>query len=588
MNRLSVTMVLLFMASAVQAVISTAGGWINSDTAWDTDTVLVTDTVMVDTGVTLTINPGTMVIFQGTWRIKVMGRLLAVGAQNDSIVFTATDTTANYTGGWTGIRFDGVAPTSDTSRIEFCRLQYARTFGSAIEGYGGAVYVNGFNRVVIAHSTIRNNLAVNGGAGICARFCSPIIRNNDIRNNATSATLSFGGGIFCWSASPLISGNTLRNNRSALDGGGIACQGSSPTIVNNRIEFNTAGNEGGGIRCSEGSSPMIVGNIIRNNTGYDGGGLFANRSTLTVVNSTVINNRASIGPGIKVESSSLQLKGSIVWNNGISSSQASIGAEYSAVQGVMNGSGVINQYPQFTDTGRGDFSLAQGSPCVNRGCYDTAGLKLPVSDILGNPRIHGGRADMGACESQWDSKPEFDRYRAGPAISTLTAREGTLFTLTVHASGFPAPIHSFLTPVPAGLSFDSLTGVLRWTPDSSQADTYSVRILALNSQGTDTAAVCIVVQDGNLEADAGQTAARTLVALIVTNPSRACIVVRYFGAAGTGRVDLIDTRGRVILQTGVSGNGRLVLSTGGLPAGLYLCRFSTRTGVLNRRVAVVK
>jgi hypothetical protein len=81
-----------------------AGGHITADATWSTDTVLVTDSIWVDTGVTLTITPGTQVNFQGSYQFKVMGRLLAMGTQQDSIVFTAKDTTANYTGVWSGIR----------------------------------------------------------------------------------------------------------------------------------------------------------------------------------------------------------------------------------------------------------------------------------------------------------------------------------------------------------------------------------------------------------------------------------------------------------------------------------------------------
>jgi hypothetical protein len=40
------------------------------------------------------------------------------------------------------------------------------------------------------------------------------------------------------------------------------------------------------------------------------------------------------------------------------------------------------------------------SPCVNAGIPDTTGLNLPEFDLAGNPRVYGGRIDMGAYENQ--------------------------------------------------------------------------------------------------------------------------------------------------------------------------------------------
>ncbi len=62
--------------------------------------------------------------------------------------------------------------------------------------------------------------------------------------------------------------------------------------------------------------------------------------------------------------------------------------------------GNIDDYPQFTGTGDYPYYLSSTSPCIDAGTPDTTGLHLPWVDVAGNPRIYGGRIDMGALEWQ--------------------------------------------------------------------------------------------------------------------------------------------------------------------------------------------
>jgi hypothetical protein len=43
-------------------------------------------------------------------------------------------------------------------------------------------------------------------------------------------------------------------------------------------------------------------------------------------------------------------------------------------------------------------SLKAGSPCIDVGTPDTAGLVLPETDVAGDPRVFNERVDMGAYE----------------------------------------------------------------------------------------------------------------------------------------------------------------------------------------------
>jgi len=74
----------------------------------------------------------------------------------------------------------------------------------------------------------------------------------------------------------------------------------------------------------------------------------------------------------------------------------------------------------------GDWSLQEGSPCINAGTPDTSGLSLPAFDLAGNPRIKGGRIDIGAYEFLFPSSINEDLNTSGmdiypnPSAKSLT------------------------------------------------------------------------------------------------------------------------------------------------------------------------
>ena len=84
--------------------------------------VLIVKPLIVPEGVTLTIDPGTVVRFEktakGDNRIVVRGRLFAVGARGNVIKFMPKD---GSSGLWHGVDFEG----SGTGRIENCIFEKA-------------------------------------------------------------------------------------------------------------------------------------------------------------------------------------------------------------------------------------------------------------------------------------------------------------------------------------------------------------------------------------------------------------------------------------------------------------------------------
>jgi hypothetical protein len=68
------------------------------------------------------------------------------------------------------------------------------------------------------------------------------------------------------------------------------------------------------------------------------------------------------------------------------------------VQGGWPGAGNIDKDPLFVDVSIDDYHLLSGSPCINAG--DPAYVPAPdETDLDGQPRVIGGRIDMGVYES---------------------------------------------------------------------------------------------------------------------------------------------------------------------------------------------
>ncbi len=442
---------LMYSFSCAQTIIP--GGNVSGTWTFGGSPYLIMGAIMIPDNSTLTIEPGVSVNFQGSYKLYVQGRLLAIGNATDTITFTAADTT----NGWLGIQFENTPATNDSSKFYYCKLQYSKT--TSASSNQGAFYL-GFSKLIISNCRISNctaNTSVGGSAAINCYGGSPVITHNMITHNITTNIGALnGGGIFCWLSSPVISNNIISNNTSNY-GGGICCDNSSPKISNNTISKNTVSFDGGGIYCNNSNSeitgniisgntasmggggisiysgsPVFINNTISNNTAYNsGGGIFCDYSDPTINNNTITNNSAAKGGALFFTLySSLSLYNTILWGNSASTSGPQVYLDdensdpdfyYCDVQdGIAafghNGSifytGIyqhnIDTIPLFVSPSAGsgagyngvavDWSLTITSPCINAGTPDTTGLGLPATDIDGNPRIRGGIIDIGAYE----------------------------------------------------------------------------------------------------------------------------------------------------------------------------------------------
>jgi len=313
---------------------------------------IIQGAIMISNDSTLTIEPGVMVEFQGSYKFLVLGQLLAMGNPTDSITMTATDTT----NGWLGIRFENTASTNDTSKIEYCKIQYGKATAASPNDCGGAFYFNNFSKAIISNSLISNCTADSDGGGIYCLNSSPYISNNSISNNNA---YSAGGGIYCYNSSPLIIDNTISYN-IAMDGAAISCEhDSDPSIANNIISNNTAPNSCGGIHCNN-SSPIITNNTISYNTALmnvctvSAGGIVCFGGSQTITNNTITYNSAAGngGGGIYCASSTTEILNNIV--------------SYNTALNVHSGGGI--------KCGNGNVSVINNIISNNISSYDGGGI----------------------------------------------------------------------------------------------------------------------------------------------------------------------------------------------------------------------
>lgn len=371
----------------------------------------------------------------------------------------------------------------------------------------------------------------------------------------------WGAGIFCRQASPTITGNVIANNHGPVEmvgenmqnyrlcyGAGIGCIQSNAVITRNIIK-NNSGYVGAGILLYFGDAE-ISSNLIYDNSAYAGGGVVVVEGRLT--NNTIVGNDASLsgglgpagnvytlfdptfnacrisnniicnaksGGGIYYEG--LYQEGSFtfnnVWNN-VPGNYSTVDPEtYQPVYGGLADKtgilGNISEDPLFVDSLVHDYHLQMDSPCINAGDPD---LVPPAgrTDMDGEPRIFGGRVDMGAYEYVGYVKPVAD---AGPDQHVDRPQ---LITLDGSGSFFydPCGVMEFQWEQVGGpaVVFSDFTAVQpTFTPESEGEYRFELVV----SDGTGTSGpddVLIVVRNRPPVADAGPDQSMSDMPSIIT------------------------------------------------------------------------
>jgi len=194
MNKIIVLVTLVITLSSITSAIE-VGGHISDDTIWspDNNPYLVTETIYIDFGVTLYILPGTEIKISGArlaqgsdytnnfwldgngWSlakyIKVDGRIIAEGTEEDKIVFTRLQENLNYN--WGSI---SVSENADLCVFKYCIFEHMGNTGLAASNISeGIDFYNG-------KGIVRNCYFLNCTYSVSSN--SPILSKIEITNNS--------------------------------------------------------------------------------------------------------------------------------------------------------------------------------------------------------------------------------------------------------------------------------------------------------------------------------------------------------------------------------------------------------------------
>jgi len=378
------------------------------------------DQPTIQEGIDISVDADTVLVQPGTFieNINFNGKNITVA----SLFLTTQDTTYISQTVINGGNIDSIVKFENGEDASTMLTGFTVTNGQASDG--GGIYCSS-SSPTLQNLVVSDNMASWGGGIKCEWESNPILTNvNIISNNGnnggglhcqsnSSPVLNYvtimdnigfhGGGVYCENSNPIIKNSTILNNQ-AENGGGIYCiNGSSPDLINIDISDNMSASGGGGIYCQDNCNPTIIGCLISGNQAVQGAAMyFRSESNPILTNLTVADH--SYGGGICCNfNADAILTNCIFWDNipyDFNVISGSIVAAYSDIQSGWAGEGNIAEDPLFLDSGTHPYSLLEDSPCINAGIPDTTGLNLPEFDLAGNPRVYGGRIDMGAYENQ--------------------------------------------------------------------------------------------------------------------------------------------------------------------------------------------
>ena len=292
------------------------GGPVHGIWTLDGSPYFIQGNIEIPSDSTLSIEPGVIVEFQGHYEFQVQGRLLAIGTETDTILFTVNDTTGfgdpdTSFGSWYGIRFIDTPQHNDSSKIVYCKLQYGKAFGRLWHlNAGGAICITQFDKVLISNCLINNNSAISPtehvsiGGGLYFFNSDIVIKDNTFINNSAHS----GGAVFFDESNPVFSNNIFINNY-AVEGGAVGIGGTSyPTFVNDQFLNNTATDHGGGLMFTQPSVVTCTDVVFSGNNSVWGGGIGVMGGELQASDCQFLENKAEVwGGGVAGDYATLSL-----------------------------------------------------------------------------------------------------------------------------------------------------------------------------------------------------------------------------------------------------------------------------------------
>ncbi len=256
---------------------------------------VVSNNVTVDSGATLTIEPGVEVRFGGDFSLIVNGRLIANGAKDKMIRFTSNNPTP-AAGYWGTIIFSG----SQSSSLTYCTIEYGKN-GTTLEA-GTLTLKNS-----LVKSSSDNGIVINGG--------NAVIENSEITDNQLNGIYIAGGNQVSITSNVIESnGNGIELTRDLITG---------LNIRQNKISHNI---ENGIVLAADAYDKTVVLNntLSENDHGFHVSGITSTNITRNYVLNNVVGIYYEDGTGHEAHFND-------IYGNGVGmdvSPQASVNAEY--------------------------------------------------------------------------------------------------------------------------------------------------------------------------------------------------------------------------------------------------------------------
>jgi len=314
----------------------------------------------------VTLQSGTTFLFDGEYNFSIYGTLIALGTEQDSIIFD------NYgTEKWRGLT---LYEESDQSEFRYLRISGAQ------KDLGGGIRLAS-SSPNFKHVTISGNSSSSYGGGIYMSASNPNLEHVSISENYTlnpgNGYVPPGGGIVLDQSNPTLNQVIITQNTAMMGAGIYFINCNNSTLNNVTISGNSSLYFGGGVALDN-SYPIFNHVTISENTaGFSSGGIYLNQSDPQIINSIIWGNTASFGD--------TQI--------GISENGGTPLITYSDISGGWIGDGNINSDPLFVDSENGNYTLQDSSPCIDAGITDID--NDGIDDITD---FFGSAPDMGAFE----------------------------------------------------------------------------------------------------------------------------------------------------------------------------------------------
>ena len=365
-NKILVSVLSLF--SIVSA--TDVSGVISSNTTWSTSgsPYIATGNVLVNSGVTLTIEPGVTVKFNDGKLLQNKGTLIAQGNSGNRITFTSNQISP-AAGDWGSIDFesDMTASTYDGSDnytggsiLEYVDVLYAggTEYEGAVNIRSTDLYINQISVKYSASYGINMEKSTTSSVGLTK------IENSTISDNG-------GTGIYCqgyqYNIQITVNNCTVQNNQ----GGGISTGSGDHggTHIFKHTNNLVTGNSGTGISAMANGTQTVEDNIISSNTGNGirlrGNGTYTVNRNIVVNNSNVgihgiytthyikYNVVANNAGGIEIsQGGGYTINNNLIYNNNNNGDGSGFDPEYGSEQGAWSPSVTIknNTFTSNTST----------------------------------------------------------------------------------------------------------------------------------------------------------------------------------------------------------------------------------------------